>query len=493
MQSFKMFIDGEWLEAASGQTFETFDPYRGEPWALIPRADEKDAERAVEAAARALNDPSWRGLMARERARLLFKLADLIERDAEKLADLEVKDNGKLMSEMLAQMQYMPEWYRYYGGLCDKIEGRVTQIDKPGMFHYITHEPVGVIVSITPWNSPLMLATWKIAPALAAGCTVVAKPSEYTSASMLFFAKLVEEAGFPRGVFNVVTGFGAEVGSKLVSHPKVAKIAFTGGDVGGRSVYKAAAENFKRVSLELGGKSANIVFEDADIDDAVNGIITGVFAATGQTCMAGSRALVHESIYEKFVERLVAVAGVAKIGDPRDPATNIAPVATSAQCQKILSYIESAKAEGARCVLGGKQAKHPEGLNGLFVEPTIFADVTNDMRIAQEEVFGPVLVVIKFKDDDDAVRIANDTLYGLAAGLWTRDLQRTIDIPRRLEAGTVWVNAYRVISYLSPFGGFKQSGLGRENNLEGMMEYLEVKSVYVNGKSGSKNPYIMNI
>jgi aldehyde dehydrogenase (NAD+) len=304
---------------------------------------------------------------------------------------------------------------------------------------------------------------------------------------MLFFAKLVEEAGFPRGVFNVVTGFGAEVGSKLVSHPKVAKIAFTGGDVGGRSVYKAAAENFKRVSLELGGKSANIVFEDADIDDAVNGIITGVFAATGQTCMAGSRALVHESIYEKFVERLVAVAGVAKIGDPRDPATNIAPVATSAQCQKILSYIESAKAEGARCVLGGKQAKHPEGLNGLFVEPTIFADVTNDMRIAQEEVFGPVLVVIKFKDDDDAVRIANDTLYGLAAGLWTRDLQRTIDIPRRLEAGTVWVNAYRVISYLSPFGGFKQSGLGRENNLEGMMEYLEVKSVYVNGKSGSKN------
>ena len=235
------------------------------------------------------------------------------------------------------------------------------------------------------------------------------------------------------------------------------------------------------------------MFEDAEIDAAVNGIITGVFAATGQTCMAGSRALVHESIYDKFVGRLVEVAGMAKIGDPRDPSTNIAPVATAAQCQKILSYIETAKAEGARCVLGGKQAKHPEGLNGMFVEPTIFADVTNDMRIAQEEVFGPVLVVIKFKDDDDAVSIANGTLYGLAAGLWTRDLQRTIDIPRRLEAGTVWVNAYRVISYLSPFGGFKHSGLGRENNIEGLMEYLEVKSVYVNGKGSTTNPYIMNI
>lgn len=491
MKRLQMYIDGKWSAAASGAEFESVDPYRGEPWAHVPRADAKDADRAVEAAAAAFEDPSWRDLLARERADLLFKLADLIARDAERLADLEVRDNGKLMSEMLAQMRYMPQWYKYYGGLADKIEGRVTRIDKPGMFHYITHDPVGVVVTITPWNSPLLLATWKIAPALAAGCTIVAKPSEFTSASLLAFAELVEEAGFPPGVFNVVTGFGAEIGDALVRHPKVSKIAFTGGDAGGRSVYEAAARNFKRVSLELGGKSANIVFEDAVLDDAVNGVISGIFAATGQTCMAGSRALVHESIYDRFVDELVRVAGAAKIGDPRDPATNIAPVATAPQCQKILGYIETARQDGARCVLGGNQAPHPEGLKGVFVEPTVFADVTSDMRIAQEEVFGPVLAVVKFKDDEDAVRIANDTLYGLAAGIWTQDLGRAIELPRKLKAGTVWVNAYRVVSYLSPFGGYKNSGIGRENNVEGLMEYLEIKSVFINGRKGIDDPFVM--
>ncbi|HUF43728.1 MAG TPA: aldehyde dehydrogenase [Aestuariivirgaceae bacterium] len=491
MKRLQMYIDGKWAAAASGAEFESVDPYRGEPWALVPRADAEDADRAVEAAAAAFEDPSWRDLLPRERADLLFKLADLIARDAERLADLEVRDNGKLMSEMLAQMRYMPQWYKYYGGLADKIEGRVTRIDKPGMFHYITHDPVGVVVTITPWNSPLLLATWKIAPALAAGCTIVAKPSEFTSASILAFAELVEEAGFSPGVFNVVTGFGAEIGDALVRHPKVSKIAFTGGDVGGRSVYESAAKNFKRVSLELGGKSANIVFEDAILEDAVKGVISGIFAATGQTCMAGSRALVHESIYDRFVDELVRVAGAAKIGDPRDPATNIAPVATAPQCQKILGYIETARQDGARCVLGGNQAPHPEGLKGVFVEPTVFADVTSDMRIAQEEVFGPVLAVLKFKNDDDAVRIANDTLYGLAAGIWTQDLGRAIEVPRKLKAGTVWVNAYRVVSYLSPFGGYKHSGIGRENNVEGLMEYLEVKSVFINGRKGIDDPFVM--
>ena len=486
-----MFIDGAWTDPAEGEWFETIDPYTGEAWALVPRGTAQDANRAVDAASRAFEIGPWRTMYAKERADLLFKLADVFARDAERLADIEVRDNGKLMSEMLGQMRYIPQWFKYYGGLADKIEGRVTHIDKPNAFHYITHEPVGVVATITPWNSPMMLAIWKIAPALAAGCTIVAKPSEFTSASMLAFAGLVEECGFPPGVFNVVTGYGQEVGAPLVSHPKVDKIAFTGGDAGGRSVYKAAAENFKRVSLELGGKSANIVFDDATLSDAVNGVISGVFAATGQTCMAGSRALVHADIYDTFVEELVKVAGRAKLGDPRDPATNVAPVATPNQCEKIVDYIHIAKAEGARCVLGGERAAHPAGLKGQFVQPTIFADVTNDMRIAQEEVFGPVLSVIKFHDEDEAVRIANDTMFGLAAGLWTTDIKRAILLPKRLRAGTVWVNAYRVISYLSPFGGFKHSGLGRENNIEGMMEYLEVKSVYVSGDSKVEDPFRM--
>ena len=491
MRKLKMFIDGAWAEPQSAEWFETIDPYTGEAWALIPRGNRHDADRAVEAAARAFEGGPWGALQAKERGDLLFKLAESFARDAERLADIEVRDNGKLMSEMLGQMRYIPQWFKYYGGLADKIEGRVTNIDKPGMHHYITHVPVGVVATITPWNSPMMLAIWKIAPALAAGCTVVAKPSEFTSASMLAFAELVEECGFPAGVFNVVTGFGPEVGVPLVNHPKVDKIAFTGGDAGGRSVYKAAAENFKRVSLELGGKSANIVFDDANVPDAVNGVISGVFAATGQTCMAGSRALVHEKIYDRFVAELVEVAGRAKLGDPRDPSTNVAPVATANQCEKILDYIRIAKSEGARCVLGGQRAEHPAGLKGQFVLPTIFADVSNDMRIAQEEVFGPVLSVIKFTDEDDAVQIANGTLYGLAAGLWTQDLRRALELPKRLRAGTVWVNAYRVISYLSPFGGFKHSGLGRENNVEGMMEFLEVMSVYINASSKVEDPFIM--
>lgn len=490
MRKYQVFIDGAWRDSSSGEWFETFDPYTGEPWALIPDCDRRDTADAVDAAARAFQSGPWRDLSARDRADLLFALADAFARNAERMADVEVRDNGKLMTEMLGQMRYIPQWFKFYGGLTDKIEGRVTNFDKTGMFHYVTHEPVGVVATITPWNSPMMLAIWKIAPALAAGCTVVAKPSEFTSASMLTFAELVAECGFPPGVFNVVTG-GRTVGETLVEHPKVDKIAFTGGEIGGRSVYRGAAENFKRVSLELGGKSANIVFEDANLEDAVKGVISGVFAATGQTCMAGSRALVHESIHDAFVARLVEIAATARLGDPRDPMTDIAPVATKPQCDKVLDYIRIAGEDGATCALGGRRAEHPAGLKGLFVEPTIFTNVTNDMRIAREEVFGPVLSVIRFKDEEDAIRIANDTLYGLAAGVWTADLRRALEVPRRLRAGTVWVNAYRVISYLSPFGGFKHSGIGRENGVEGIMEYFETKSVIINGHTDVPYPFAM--
>jgi (Z)-2-((N-methylformamido)methylene)-5-hydroxybutyrolactone dehydrogenase len=394
---------------------------------------------------------------------------------------------------MLGQVRYLPEWFYYYGGLADKIEGSITPTERPGIMHYIRYEPIGVVAAIAPWNSPLVLTVWKLAPALAAGNTIVVKPSEYSSASMLYLATLFEKAGFPAGVLNVVTGLGSDVGEALVNHPLVERIAFTGGDAGGRAVYQAAAKSFKRVSLELGGKSPNIVFDDADLDDAVKGAVAGVFAAAGQTCMAGSRLLVHDKIHDTFVEKLVAFAGKARLGDPMLPDTDIGPIATRPQFNKILDYIGIAKKEGATCVLGGERAQGPSLGGGLFIQPTIFTGVHNDMRIAREEVFGPVVSVIRFSTDDEAVRIANDTPYGLAAAVWTQNLERAINLPPRLRAGTVWVNAYRVVSYLAPDGGFKNSGIGRENGKDAIWEYLEAKSVFLNTKRGVPSPFVMRL
>ena len=490
-RQFLMYIDGEWCETAAGRWFDTKNPYTGEVWARIPRGGARDVDRAVAAAHAAFESGPWASMTASDRGMLLYRLADLIARDAEIMADLEVRDNGKLRVEMLGQMRYLPRWFQYYGGLADKIEGAVTPIDKKGMFHYVSYEPIGVVAAITPWNSPLLLTAWKLAPALAAGNTVVIKPSEFASASMLGLAKLFDEAGFPKGVINVVTGFGNEAGEPLVDHPKVARIAFTGGNAGGRRISEAAAKSFKRVSLELGGKSPNIVFEDAEIDHAVKGVISGVFAASGQTCMAGSRLLVHSSIHDEFVARLVATMKKARLGDPNSAETDVGPVATEPQLDRVLSCIAMAREDGARCVLGGERATRAECGSGWFVEPTIFVDVRNDMRIAQEEVFGPVLCVIRFDSEEEAVRIANDTPYGLAAGIWTTSLARATHLPRRLKAGTVWVNAYRVVSYMAPFGGFKQSGIGRENGIAAIYEYLESKSVFINPQPSISNPFTL--
>lgn len=490
MRHYSMFIGGEWVAAADGATFETADPFTGETWATLPRGKEADAERAVEAASAALDGP-WGRLSASARGLLLFRLADLIARDAEHLAQTEVRDNGKLIVEMRAQVGYLPQYFRYFGGLADKIEGSVLPIDKADTFNYTSHEPLGVCVAITAWNSPLLLAVNKLAPGLAAGNTFVLKPSEFTSASALELAKLFVEAGFPAGVLNVVTGFGSEVGTRLVAHPKVAKIAFTGSETGGQRIYEAAARDFKRVTLELGGKSANIVFADAKIDDAVKGAISGIFAATGQTCVAGSRLLVQDSIHDEFVEKLVAYARKARMGDPKETTTQVGPVTTTPQYQKILDYIDIAKQEGATCVLGGVAATRPECGKGQFVEPTIFTEVRNDMRIAQEEVFGPVLSIIRFKDDDEAAQIANDSLYGLAAGVWTQDIRRAMSFPKRLKVGIVWVNMYRAVSYMSPFGGYKRSGVGRENGIEAIREYLQTKSVWISTASETPDPFVI--
>lgn len=491
MQSYPMYYDGASQEAASGAWFETDDPFRGKPWAKVARGGAEDADRAVAAAQRAFTSGDWPALTASQRGALLRRVGDLIAERAEALADCEVRDNGKLKAEMLGQTRYIPQWFYYYGGLADKIEGAVIPSDKPSVFNYTLLEPLGVCLAITAWNSPLLLASWKIAPALAAGNTVIIKPSEFASASSLEFVKLFEEAGFPPGVVNVVTGFGPEVGQALVEHPLVRKVAFTGSVPSGQRVNQAAAKTLKHVTLELGGKSPNIVFDDAHIDNAVKGAISGIFAASGQTCIAGSRLLVQESIHDDFVARLLAFAKTARMGDPSDSGTQVGPITTPPQYQKTLDYIDIAKGEGARLALGGGPATRPECGDGWFVEPTIFTEVNNSMRIAQEEVFGPVLSIIPFKDAEDALGIANDVQFGLAAGVWTNDINRMQQMVQRLEAGTVWVNTYRAVSVTSPMGGYKMSGLGRVNGQAMIESYLQTKSVWVDSNAEVPNPFAM--
>ncbi|HMM75186.1 MAG TPA: aldehyde dehydrogenase [Gammaproteobacteria bacterium] len=489
---FDAYIDGRTVKPSDGQYFETVNPYTAKVWAEVARCTAADANAAVDAAYAQLTKGEWSKLNATQRGALLRKLGDLIRDNAQELAEYEVRDNGKLLNEMLAQCNYLPQWYYYYGGLADKIQGAVIPIDKPDIFNYTRHEPIGVVAAITPWNSPLLLLSFKLAPALAAGCTLVIKPSEFTSTSTLKLMELVEKAGFPPGVVNVVTGFGNEVGAALVEHPKVAKVAFTGGTESGAFVYSQAAKTLKRCTLELGGKSPNIVFDDAVIDDAVKGAISGIFAATGQTCIAGSRLLVQDGIYDQFVERLVDFARTARMGNPMDPNTQVGPVTTPPQYEKILKYIDVAKREGAQCLLGGGPASGPEcGDSKWFVQPTIFGGVTNQMRIAQEEVFGPVLSIIRFNTEEEAIEIANDIAFGLAAGVWTQSIKRAIKVSAAIRAGTVWVNTYRAISFMSPFGGYKMSGLGRENGLEGMQEYLQTKSVWISTAADVPNPFVM--
>ncbi|MER5886107.1 aldehyde dehydrogenase [Streptomyces sp. NPDC001941] len=487
MQRYDMFIDGEDRPASGGEWFPTDNPYLGTPWAEIPLGTEADVDDAVRAADRALRGGRWAELTATARGALVRRLGDAITEHARHLAEVEVRDNGKLFSEMYGQVTYVPQWFYYYGGLADKIEGTVLPLDKKGYFAYTKKEPVGVVAVITPWNSPLLLLAWKVAAALAAGCTVVVKPSEYTSASTLELARVLHDAGLPPGVFNVVTGHGQDVGAALVGHPLVRKVSFTGSDATGRHINRAAADDFKHVSLELGGKSPNIVFSDADVESAVNGAVSGIFAATGQTCIAGSRLLVQADVHDEVVARLVELAGTARMGDPMDEGTQVGPITTPAQYAKVLDYIDIARKEGAHLALGGGPAER----GGLFVEPTVFTGVRNSMRIAQEEVFGPVLAVIAFEDEDEAVALANDSRYGLGAGVWTRDMGRAFRMADRIRSGTVWINTYRAVSFLAPFGGFKDSGLGRENGIAAINAYLDDKTVWINTGAATGNPFVM--
>ena len=492
VKTYNHYIDGKYVEPIAGRWIDSIDPYLGEPWARVPKGCAQDADRAVAAALRAMTSGPWATMTATNRGKLMLRLADLVTQNAERLAEIEVRDNGKLLAEMRGQMAYHPEWWRYFGGLADKVQGGVMPIDKPDILAFTRHEPVGVVAALTAWNSPLLFVAWKCAAAIAAGCAVVVKPSEFASVSTLEFADLTREAGFPDGVFNVITGLGPEAGSALVDHPDVAKITFTGSDATGARIYAQAAKTMKRVSLELGGKSPNIVFDDCNIDQAAAGVISGIFAATGQTCIAGSRLLVQNSIREKFTERVRTLGASARKGNPMLPETNIGPVTTAAQYKKILDYIDIAKSEGARCILGGGPATAPDLPGGQFVEPTIFVDVRPEMRIAREEVFGPVLSIIGFDDEAQAIKMANDTVYGLAAGVWTQDIGRAIRMSSALKAGTVWVNTYRAISYMMPFGGMKHSGIGRESGVDSIMQFLETKSTWISYAEGAPaNHFIM--
>ena len=489
LETHDLQIGGTRSKPSSGLYFQTDNPCSGEVWANVARGSKADVDRAVEAAAAAL--PVWNRMRPAERGRRMMRIAELVERDAQRLATLEVRDNGKLYAEMFGQVRLVADWFRYYGGLADKLEGAVIPTGKPDMLTFTRYEPLGVVALITPWNSPLLLLTHKLATALAAGNVAVIKPSEHASVSTLAFAELFTEAGFPGGVINVVTGFGHEAGAALTSHPGIAKIAFTGSESGGQRINEAAAPDFKHVALELGGKSPNIVFDDADLQAAVVGAIAGIFAASGQTCIAGSRLLLQRPIHDRFVEALVKIAAEARIGDPMNPETHVGPIATQAQFEKVLDYIDLAKREGAHCALGGGPYRGPGAQGGRFVAPTIFTGVHNRMRIAREEVFGPVLSIIPFDTEEQAFEIANDTPYGLAAGVWTSDIGRALRASEHLQAGTIWVNTYRVGGPSTPFGGYKRSGLGREGGTEALKEWVNTKTVWLCGRPDTKNPFVM--
>ena len=474
-REFRMLIDGEWVLSRSGQTFSCVDPFTEENWGRVPRADVNDVDQAVRAARRAFDQDGWPKTPPARRAALLRKLGQLIEENLDALVLQQIRENGRLVSEMRPGTGAVATACYYYAGLAETFHGLSLPVSVPNITSYTLREPIGVVAAITPWNAPLVLLGWKLLPALAAGNTMVIKPSEVTPTSTLLLAELVMKAGFPKGVVNVVTGYGDPAGSALVNHPGVDKIAFTGSTVTGRKIAHAAAERNARTSLELGGKSPNIIFADADLDNAVNGAMAGIFSATGQACMAGSRVLIENKVYDEVAARIAAQAKKMISGDPLDPKTQLGPLASKMQLDKVLGYFEIAKRDKIETLTGGRRLER----KGFFVEPTVFGKVDNACPVAREEIFGPVVSLLPFEGEDQAVAIANDTSYGLAAGVWTENVRRAHRMVQRLRAGTVWVNNYRLVSHAVPFGGYKQSGVGREMGPDALNEFTEVKSVWI--------------
>lgn len=486
---FQHFIDGRWAEPAEGGRLESLDPGTGGPWCTIARGTAADVDRAVAAAARAFREGPWAAANATERGRVLRRVAELFRSRADELAALESRDNGKLLRETTALIRYLPDYFDYYAGLADKVGGELLQTDKDDLLAFTRREPFGVVAAITPWNSPLFLATTKLAPALAAGNTLVVKPSEHASVTTLALASLMAEAGLPPGVVNVVTGLGGEVGDALVGHRDVARVAFTGGLGSARAVIARTSDNLAPLSLELGGKSPQLVFPDADLDSAAMGVVAGVFAASGQSCVAGSRLLVHEDVRDELLARIVERARTVRVGDPFDAETDVGPLALAAQRDQVEAIVARAVEQGATLLCGGER---PAGRDGWFFPPTVLADLAPDSPAAREEIFGPVLTAFSFRDEDEAIALANDTPFGLAAGIWTRDTARAHRLLRALDASTVWVNTYRVISPAVPFGARGQSGYGAEGGLEGLLSFTQLKSAWINTSSEPiSDPFVM--
>ena len=477
----RMLIDGKWVEAASGKTFITYDPATEEPLAEVPAGDKEDVDRAVRAARRAFETGPWRRMTASERGRAIWKLADLIEAHGEEFAQLETLDNGKpLTVARVADIPLVVDHFRYYAGWATKVEGETIPVSIPGQrfLNYSLREPVGVVGQIIPWNFPLLMAAWKLGAALACGNTVVLKPAEQTPLSALRLGELLDEAGIPPGVVNIVTGMGETAGAAIAAHPDLDKVAFTGSTEVGRLIMKAAAGNLKRVSLELGGKSPNIVFADADLDEAAVGAASAIYFNHGQCCCAGSRLFIEQKAYDKLMPRLVEFSEKIKLGPGMDPSTEMGPLVSSEQYERVTGYLAAGQKEGAKAAAGGGRPKNLR--KGYFVQPTVFTDVSADMKITREEIFGPVVCAIPFKDVEEVAAAGNDTTYGLAAAVWTRDIQKAHRMAETLKAGTVWINCYNVFDAASPFGGYKQSGFGREMGKAALDLYTQIKSVWVN-------------
>lgn len=490
MKHYQMYIDGEWCDAADGAKLESINPATGKVWATAAVAGEAEVNRAVGAASRALKQGPWATMNATQRGKLLHKLGDLIGENAQMLGEIETIDSGKLAKETRAQTGYVSDYYYYYAGLADKIQGATLPIDKPDMHVYTKRVPIGVVAAVVPWNAQMFLTATKLGPALAAGNTVVLKASEQAPAPMFEFARLVDQAGFPAGVVNVITGYGEPCGRLLTSHPDVNRVAFTGGPETARHIVRNTAENFAVLSLELGGKSPIVIFEDADIESAVNGVIAGNFGAAGQSCVAGSRVFIQSSIREDFLALLVERAKQIRIGDPLSEDTQVGPLATQAQLDHITESVADAIREGATLLCGGVR---PEGFDqGWYFTPTILDCPNQQIRTVREEMFGPVLSALSFDTEDEAIELANDSKFGLGAGIFTRDIGRAIRVSDAIHSGIIWVNTYRVISPIAPFGGFKQSGSGRESGIDTINDYTRTKTVWINTSTEPMaDPFVM--
>lgn len=486
---YQHYINGKWCDASDHATLATLNPSNEEVWAEVPAASEEDVNRAVAAAKAALYEGAWATMTATARGKLLRRLGDCILDQAERLGDIETIDSGKLLKETRAQASYVADYYYYFAGLADKIEGATLPIDKPDMHVFTTREPIGVVAAIVPWNAQMFLTATKLGPALAAGNTVVLKASEDAPAPMFEFAKIVDQVGFPPGVINVITGHGEPCGRALTAHPDVARVAFTGGPETASRVIQNTSNNYAVVSLELGGKSPILVFDDADIEGAVNGIIAGNFGAAGQSCVAGSRVFIQQGIYHQVIETLVARAKQIRIGDPRHDDTEIGPLATKSQIDRIVAAVGQAQTQGAQLHYGGKQPE--QFAKGYYFEPTILGCPSQEIETMQNEMFGPVLSAMKFSDEDQAIALANNTRFGLAAGIFTENLARAHRLSAKIRSGIIWINTYRAMSPIAPFGGFGHSGFGREAGIEAVLDYTRTKTVWIStSNKPMANPFV---